>query len=153
VLFGRDPAPGAAAAARIAAELLADCGLAAQAGRPAATLTLSARKRLEVARALGTGPRLLMLDEVMAGLTPTEVAEMIEALRRLKDRYGLTILIIEHVMRALTVLSDRITVLHHGRRIAEGTPAEIGADRRVTDAYFGAADDDAETAAETGAAR
>jgi branched-chain amino acid transport system ATP-binding protein len=141
VLFGRDPAPSQAEAARIAEAILHDCGLGALADRPAATLTLSARKRLEVARALGTGPRLLMLDEVMAGLTPTEVAEMIAALRALKARHGLTILIIEHVMTALNDLSDRITVLHHGQKIAEGTPDAIAADPRVADAYFGAVDD------------
>jgi branched-chain amino acid transport system ATP-binding protein len=140
-LWGRDPAPSTAEAARLTAEALTGCGLEALAARPAATLTLSARKRLEVARALATGPRLLMLDEVMAGLTPTEVAGMIEALRRLKDRHGLTILIVEHVMQALTALSDRITVLHHGRRIADGTPAEIVADPAVAEAYFGAGDE------------
>ncbi len=142
VLFGRERAPGQLEAARIADELLAECGLAALADRPAMTLTLSARKRLEVARALGTGPRLLMLDEVMAGLTPTEVGEMSAALRRLKERYALTIFIIEHVMSALNEMSDRITVLHHGRKIAEGVPVEIAADPQVIDAYFGIDDED-----------
>lgn len=140
VLFGRASAPRQTEAAQIAADLLDDCGLGALADRPAGTLTLSARKRLEVARALGTGPRLLMLDEVMAGLTPTEVVEMSAALRLLKARYGLTILIIEHVMSALNRLSDRITVLHHGTKIAEGTPDAIAADPKVAKAYFGADD-------------
>jgi branched-chain amino acid transport system ATP-binding protein len=140
VLFGRTSAPPQSEAAQIAADLLDDCGLGALADRPAGTLTLSARKRLEVARALGTGPRLLMLDEVMAGLTPTEVVEMSAALRLLKARHGLTILIIEHVMSALNRLSDRITVLHHGTKIAEGTPDAIAADPKVADAYFGADD-------------
>lgn len=140
VLFGRASAPRQTEAAQIAADLLDDCGLGALADRPAGTLTLSARKRLEVARALGTGPRLLMLDEVMAGLTPTEVVEMSAALRLLKARHGLTILIIEHVMSALNRLSDRITVLHHGTKIAEGTPDAIAADPKVADAYFGADD-------------
>jgi branched-chain amino acid transport system ATP-binding protein len=81
-----------------------------------------------------------MLDEVMAGLTPTEVVEMSAALRLLKARHGLTILIIEHVMSALNRLSDRITVLHHGTKIAEGTPDAIAADPKVADAYFGADD-------------
>jgi branched-chain amino acid transport system ATP-binding protein len=142
VLFGRDPVPDRHETARIAESILADCGLAALADRTAATLTLSARKRLEVARALGTGPRLIMLDEVMAGLTPTEAVEMIATLRRLHAAHGLTILIIEHVMSALNQLSDRITVLHHGKLIAEGTPDEIAADALVTDAYFGASDED-----------
>lgn len=132
----------AADVSRIASELLYDCGLAAFADRPASTLTLSGRKRLEVARALGTGPRLLMLDEVMAGLTPTEVAQMLATLRDLKARHSLTILIIEHVMSALSEISDRITVLHHGRLIAEGLPAEIIEDQRVAEAYFGADDED-----------
>jgi branched-chain amino acid transport system ATP-binding protein len=140
VLFGRASAPRQTEAAQIAADLLDDCGLGALADRPAGTLTLSARKRLEVARALGTGPRLLMLDEVMAGLTPTEVVEMSAALRLLKARHGLTILIIEHVMSALNRLSDRITVLHHGTKIAEGTPDTIAADPKVANAYFGADD-------------
>lgn len=140
VLFGRAAAPRQTEAAQIAADLLDDCGLGALADRPAGTLTLSARKRLEVARALGTGPRLLMLDEVMAGLTPTEVVEMSAALRLLKARHGLTILIIEHVMSALNRLSDRITVLHHGTKIAEGTPDAIAADPKVANAYFGADD-------------
>lgn len=141
VLFGRDEAPGLAEARVRADEILSEIGLAEQADRPAETLTLSGRKRLEVARALATGPRLLMLDEVMAGLTPAEVAEMIATIRALKDRHGLTVLIIEHVVSALSDLSDRITVLHHGTRIAEGSPAEIAADPRVMDAYFGAEDD------------
>lgn len=139
-LFGHAPVPTQAEAKRIAAELLEDCGLGAMADRPAGSLTLSARKRLELARALGTGPKLLMLDEVMAGLTPTEVAEMSASLRLLKTRHGLTILIIEHVMSALNHLSDRITVLHHGTKIAEGTPDAIAADPNVADAYFGVDD-------------
>lgn len=117
--------------------LLEETGLGAEADRPAGALTLSGRKRLEVARALATGPRLLLLDEVMAGLTPAEVAGMIATLRRLKERYGLTVLIIEHVVSALTDMSDRITVLHHGERIAEGPPQAIAEDPTVLSVYFG----------------
>jgi branched-chain amino acid transport system ATP-binding protein len=144
-LFGRVPRLGARAQAALVDEILHDCGLGALADRQAASLTLSARKRLEVARALATGPRLLMLDEVMAGLTPAEVAEMIGALHRLKDRHGLTILIIEHVMQALNRMSDRITVFHRGRLIAEGRPEAIATDPAVAEAYFGV-DDPAEGA-------
>jgi branched-chain amino acid transport system ATP-binding protein len=78
-----------------------------------------------------------MLDEVMAGLTPSEVAAMLDIVRRLHREYGLTILVIEHVMRALMQLAERIIVLHHGEKIAEGTPAAIGADPRVHECYFG----------------
>lgn len=146
LLFGRVPHPRAAQIPALVDGILEDCGLADLADWQASALTLSARKRLEVARALGTGPRLLLLDEVMAGLTPTEVAGMIAALRRIRDSHGLTILIIEHVMHALNALSDRITVLHHGRRIAEGAPDTIAADPAVIAAYFGADDDPAEAA-------
>jgi len=144
VLFGHAERPRGKALRDLVDSLLADCGLADQAGQRAATLTLAARKRLEVARALGTGPRLLMLDEVMAGLTPTEVQDMIAALQSLHRRLGLTILIIEHVMSALNQISDVITVLHHGEKIAHGTPDVIARDPLVQDAYFGADDDAAE---------
>lgn len=136
-LYGRAERVGAADARAIADAVMAEIGLAAQAERPAAELTLSGRKRLEVARALATGPKLLMLDEVMAGLTPTEVDEMIATLRRVKGAYGLTVLVIEHVVSALSDLSDRITVLHHGEKIADGTAAEIAENRMVQAAYFG----------------
>ena len=142
ILFGRAAPPSGRALHDLAEEILADCGLKGQSARPAATLTLAARKRLEVARALGTGPRLLMLDEVMAGLTPSEVEEMLSALLSLHRRLGLTILIIEHVMSALNRISDVITVLHHGQRIAHGTPEAISADPQVTAAYFGADDEE-----------
>jgi branched-chain amino acid transport system ATP-binding protein len=103
----------------------------------ASELTLSGQKRLEIARALATGAGLLLLDEVMAGLTPTEVREMIEIIRSLRNDRGLTLIVIEHVMRALMGLSDRIVVLHLGRRIAEGSPAAIADDPQVSHVYFG----------------
>jgi branched-chain amino acid transport system ATP-binding protein len=137
-LFGAAPAPGWDAAGERAAAILEHLGLSDQAARPAAALTLSAQKKLEVARALATRPRLLLLDEVMAGLTPSEVLAMADMVRALKDGFGLTILIIEHVMRALMDLSQRIVVLHHGAQIAEGAPAEIAANAAVQAAYLGA---------------
>jgi branched-chain amino acid transport system ATP-binding protein len=105
----------------------------------AANLTLPDRKRLEVARALATRPRLLLLDEVMAGLRPTETDRMVAILKRLRAETGLTILLIEHVMRAVMALSDRVLVLHHGERIAEGTPDEVTRDPAVLECYLGSA--------------
>lgn len=124
---------------RHALAILDELDLADAAHRLASTLTLSGQKRLEIARAVATGARLVLLDEVMAGLTPTEVARMLETLRRLQSSRGLTLVIIEHVMRALMELCERIVVLHHGERIAEGTPDTIGRDERVLSVYFGAA--------------
>ena len=139
--FGADAAHGRGAvpAPRRAHEALELVGLAQRAGDLAETLTLSGQKRLELARAVATGGRLLLLDEVMAGLTPSEVAAMLLVVRRLHEEYRLTVLIIEHVMRALMQLAQRIVVLHHGELIAEGAPAAIGADPRVLACYFGAA--------------
>lgn len=136
-MFGAAQAPSPAAAAERARAVLDLVGLGGRGGDLAETLTLSGQKRLELARAVATGGKLLMLDEVMAGLTPTEVAAMIDIVRRLHREYGLTILVIEHVMKALMQLAGRIVVLHHGEKIAEGTPAAIGADARVHATYFG----------------
>lgn len=107
--------------------------------RPAAALTLPDRKRLEVARALATEPRLLLLDEVMAGLRPTETDQMVAAFQRLNAEHGITILLIEHVMRAVMALAQRIHVLHHGEIIAVGAPTEVTRDARVLECYLGAA--------------
>jgi len=137
-LFGRLGVRHARDADRHAQPILDALGLAADADRPAAELTLSGQKRLEIARAVATGARLVLLDEVMAGLTPTEVAQMLDTLRQIRRERGLTLLVIEHVMRALMDLCARIVVLHHGERIAAGTPEEIGRDGRVLAVYFGA---------------
>ena len=104
---------------------------------PASALTLPDRKRLEVARALATGPKLLLLDEVMAGLRPTECDRLIEILAGLNRKDGLTILLIEHVMRAVMKLAGRIVVLHHGEKIAEGPPEAVVRDPAVLDCYLG----------------
>jgi branched-chain amino acid transport system ATP-binding protein len=104
----------------------------------AGSLTLPDRKRLEVARAIATEPKLLLLDEVMAGLRPTETDRMVEVFHRLNKEHGVTILLIEHVMRAVMALASRILVLHHGAAIAEGAPDEIVRDQAVIDSYLGA---------------
>jgi branched-chain amino acid transport system ATP-binding protein len=122
-----------------AREILQELGLAERAGDPAFSLTLSGQKRLEIARALATAPELLMLDEVMAGLTATEVAELLPVIRRIKERLALTILVVEHVMQALMKLSDRIVVLHHGEMIVQGSPQAVAVDPRVIAAYLGEA--------------
>lgn len=119
-------------------KVLEEVGLAELADRPASTLTLSGQKRLEIARCVATGAKLLLLDEVMAGLTPSEVAQMLATLRHLHSSRGLTLLVIEHVMRALMELCGHIVVLHHGELIAEGSPAQIGENEKVLSVYFGA---------------
>ncbi|OLB42712.1 MAG: ABC transporter ATP-binding protein [Candidatus Rokubacteria bacterium 13_2_20CM_2_64_8] len=124
-------------AARSDAERVVEtCDLAPYATARARALPIGLRKRLEVARALATRPRVLLLDEVMAGLNPTELGGMVDLIRRLHAE-GLTVIVIEHIMAAMMRLAQRIVVLHHGEKIAEGTPAQIVADRRVVDAYLG----------------
>jgi branched-chain amino acid transport system ATP-binding protein len=106
--------------------------------QPASSLTLPDRKRLEVVRALATDPKLLLLDEVVAGLRPTEVDRMVAVLRELNRESGLTILLIEHVMRAVMALASRVLVLDHGTAIAEGTPEAVVRDPAVVQSYLGA---------------
>jgi branched-chain amino acid transport system ATP-binding protein len=118
-------------------EILAELDMARLQDRPAHALTLSGQKKLELARAVATGCQLIMLDEVMAGLTPTEVTEMLEIIRTVHRARGLTILLIEHVMKALMRLSDRVLVLHLGHTVACAPPADIAADPRVHEIYLG----------------
>ncbi|GIK79359.1 MAG: ABC transporter ATP-binding protein [Pseudorhodoplanes sp.] len=106
--------------------------------RLASELTLPDRKRLEVARAIATEPKLLLLDEVMAGLRPTETDRMVAALQRLNQEHRVTVLLIEHVMRAVMALASRVMVLHHGAAIAEGRPDEVVRDPAVVQSYLGA---------------
>jgi branched-chain amino acid transport system ATP-binding protein len=129
--------PDVEAAREKALTVLRELGLYDKRAMTASNLTLPDRKRLEVARALATGPRLLLLDEVMAGLRPTETDQMVAFLRELNARTGLTILLIEHVMRAVMALSQHIVVLNYGEKIAEGPPDAIARDQRVLDVYLG----------------
>ena len=123
-------------AANLAEAVATQVGMAGQLDRPGSDLTVAGRKRLELARALATRPALLLLDEVMAGLNPTEVGEIVEVIREVR-RAGVTILLIEHVMQAVTSLAERVYVLNQGRMIAEGTPAAIAENPEVVEAYLG----------------
>ena len=128
--------PTRAAALDLADAIGRELGLGAMLDRPADTLTVAGRKRLELARALATKPKLLLLDEVLAGLNPTEIREMVPLVRGLCDR-GITIIMIEHVMQAVMSLSEHVFVLAEGSIIAEGTPAAVAADPGVIEAYLG----------------
>jgi len=130
-------APTREAAEAQAGEILRKLDLWSKRGQKAASLTLPDRKRLEVARALATGPRLLLLDEVMAGLRPTEVDTMVGVFRDLNRSTGITILLIEHVMRAVMALAQKIVVLHHGEVIASGAPEQVVKDPKVLESYLG----------------
>ncbi len=125
------------AARRAALAILERLGLAAKAASPAQSLTLPERKRLETARALATGPKILLLDEVMAGLRPLEIDHMVAVFAALCRDTDLTILLTEHVMRAVMALSHHIVVLHHGQKICEGTPDAVARDKRVLESYLG----------------
>ena len=123
-------------AAREAEAVAAMVGMKDQLDQRGADLTVAGRKRLELARALATGPRLLLLDEVMAGLNPTEIVEIVGVIKNIRAS-GVTILLIEHVMQAVTSLAERVYVLNQGRMIAEGTPAAIADNEMVIEAYLG----------------
>jgi branched-chain amino acid transport system ATP-binding protein len=134
MLHRHDPA----LARRRAHEVLKQLDLFGKRHQPASALTLPDRKRLEVARALATDPKVLLLDEVMAGLRPAETDRMVSVLTTLNREAGLTILLIEHVMRAVMALATRVLVLHHGAAIAEGAPAAVVREPAVVQSYLGA---------------
>ena len=135
-LFGTSTGMSSADATRETMESLEFVGLSPVKATPAKDLTLANQKRLEVARALATKPELLLLDELVAGLNPTETAQAMELVTRIRDR-GITIFMIEHVMKAIMSICDRIMVLHHGEKIAEGTPGQITNNQTVIDVYLG----------------
>ena len=123
-------------AKRDATELLEFVGLPEREGLRASDLTIAEQKRLEIARALATRPELLLLDEVMAGLNSTEVTLAVDLIKEINGK-GITILLIEHIMHAIMGVSQRIIVLHYGRKIAEGTPKEITSNEQVIELYLG----------------
>jgi branched-chain amino acid transport system ATP-binding protein len=135
-LFGASTGFGESDAKRESLELLGFVGLADMEKVLGKELTVANQKRLEVARALATKPELLLLDEMMAGLNPMEVSQATELIRRIRDK-GITIFMIEHVMKAIMNISDRIIVLHYGEKIAEGVPEEIAENRTVIEVYLG----------------
>jgi branched-chain amino acid transport system ATP-binding protein len=134
--FGRAAHISSADAGKEARELLEFVGLSGKEEALAKDLTLANQKRLEVAGALATKPELLLLDEMMAGLNPTEVAHAMELVINIRNK-GITVIMIEHVMKAIMSVCERIMVLHHGQKIAEGTPKEIAASQKVIKVYLG----------------
>jgi branched-chain amino acid transport system ATP-binding protein len=135
-LFGTSTRLSSAEADRVTSELLSFVELSGQGYSLAKDLTLANQKRLEVARAMATRPELLLLDEMMAGLTYTEVAQAMDLVEKIHKK-GITIIMIEHVMKAIMSVCDRIIVLHHGKKIAEGTPQEIAKNETVVEVYLG----------------
>jgi branched-chain amino acid transport system ATP-binding protein len=123
-------------AQRVADEVLEYCHLDMVSAKPAKSLPIAGRKRLEIARALATRPTLLLLDETAAGLNPTEVDEAIALIKRIRDD-GITILVVEHIMKVIMTISDRIHAINFGQTIAEGTPKEVADNKAVIEAYLG----------------
>lgn len=135
--YGKKKAVGDLHQVQRSAEVILDrVGLALKKKHRVSDLTLEDKKRLELGRALATQPELLLLDEVMAGLNPTEIKELLELLRRIRAE-GVTLIIVEHVLHAVMKLADRVCVLHHGEKIADASPSEVAKDQRVIESYLG----------------
>ncbi|MFQ6080444.1 MAG: ABC transporter ATP-binding protein [Candidatus Bathyarchaeia archaeon] len=135
--FGKDRSVSLGDVRQEALSHLEFVGLLDKKDIPAKNTTLADRKMIEIARALATNPRILLLDEVVAGLNPTETSQAMELIRKIRDELGVTVFWVEHVMKAVMGLAERIIVLHHGELIAEGTPRKIASEKRVIDAYLG----------------
>jgi branched-chain amino acid transport system ATP-binding protein len=136
-LYGKETAGEDLKNARTSSEaILEQAGLGAKKNARISDLTLEDKKRLELSKALATKPELLLLDEVMAGLTPTEIKEIMDLIRKIRQG-GMTIIVVEHVMHAVMSLADRVCVLHHGEKIADASPEEISRDKRVIESYLG----------------
>jgi branched-chain amino acid transport system ATP-binding protein len=135
--YGKKKAVGDLHQVQRSAEVILDrVGLALKKKHRVSDLTLEDKKRLELGRALATQPELLLLDEVMAGLNPTEIKELLELLRRIRAE-GVTLIVVEHVLHAVMKLADRVCVLHHGEKIADASPSEVAKDQRVIESYLG----------------
>jgi branched-chain amino acid transport system ATP-binding protein len=135
-LFGRAPGISMREARALAEKFCELTGIGEKKNAFPKSLTVADQKRIEIARALAVNPRMLLLDEVMSGLTPAETNEAIKLVRKLRES-GITILLIEHVMKVVMDISDRVIVLHHGEKIAEGSTMEVANNRQVIEAYLG----------------
>lgn len=136
-LHGRSKSIDMREAREISINLLDFVGLGDKKSYPAKSLNVHERKMMEIARALATEPEIILLDEVIAGLNPTETIETMKLIRKIRDELNITVFWIEHVMRAVMKTAERIIVLHHGRKIAEGPPSEVANNQKVIDAYLG----------------
>ena len=136
-LFGRGDGPPPSAAADQADAVLALLGLSVKRDQPVTSLTLHEKKMIELARALATRPDVLLIDETMAGLNPAEIEESMRLIRRVRDRLGVAIIWVEHVMKAIMGVAERVLVLNYGQVIAVGSPAEVARDGAVVEAYLG----------------
>lgn len=137
VFFGKGKSVSMTDAQNEAKRFVEFVGLSEKKDVLAKNLTLADRKMLEIARALATEPKLILLDEVVAGLNPIETSRAMKLIKRVRDELGITVLWIEHVMRAVMGVAERVIVLHHGEKIADGTPKEVANDKGVIDAYLG----------------